>query len=160
MKTLRIRSLVFVPFVLAGCPDSGGGDDGAATDPPADGLDDGDDAFDDGLLDGFLDGIGDPADPCAPRAILQISNDHGHRISEGNELQFDGYFELGGAGHTHGIPVSEQQIEAIFNGGLVVVETETASLHTHKITAGINYPCGDLDGGLDGQIPPGLDDEG
>ena len=102
----------------------------------------------------------DPADPCSPRALLNISSNHGHAVQELDGLQFNGFFELGGnSGHTHGIPVSEQQLDTLFNGGIVTVETTTNSLHTHKITAGVTFPCGDFDDGFeDGQIPPGIDD--
>ena len=159
MKTLRIRSLVLAPLLLAGCPSSGGGDDGVSTDPVQDGFNDDDFQDDDGGLDGF----GQPANPCV---LLDISANHGHTVQEGNELQFEGFFELGGnAGHTHGIPVSEQQLDTLFSGGVVTVETTSNSLHTHKITAGVAAQCRDFDddfddGFEDGQIPPGIDDEG
>lgn len=143
MKMLRIRSLVLAPLLLAGCPDAGGGDDGASTDLPPDGFND--DIFDDD--DDGLDDFGQPADPCT---FLQISANHGHALQGGNELQYNGLFELGGnAGHTHGIPVSDQQLETLFNGGLVTVETTTNSLHTHKITAGLAPQCRDFDDDFD-----------
>lgn len=154
MKTLRIRSLVFAPLLLAGCPDAGGGDDGASTDLPPDGFND-DDFNDDGVLDGF----GQPADPCT---FLEISANHGHTLEEGNQLQYNGLFQLGGnAGHSHGIPVSEQQLDTLFSGGLVKVETTSNSLHTHKITAGVAPQCRDFgDDFDDGQLPPGIDGGG
>lgn len=152
MKTLRIRSLVFTPLLLAGCPDAGGGDEGASTNLPPDGFDD--DVIDDN--DGGLDGFGQPGDPCT---YLEISANHGHTLEEGNRLQYDGLFELGGnAGHTHGISVSEQQLDTLFSGGIVSVETTSNSLHTHKIIAGVTPQCRGFDDDFDdGQIPPGVD---
>ncbi len=150
MKTRTAISLVVCLPLFGGCPSNGGGNDASS--------------MDDVIADGFDDDGGQ----CDPRLVEQISNNHGHAlpdISGFDDVPQSAFVGGRNASHSHGVELNGGHVEQLLGGQIINVETSSNSLHTHTVTVGVQFPCGDggFDDGLpdDGQAPgmPSPDDQ-